>query len=753
MKRPACVIGICLMLTLRMLFLIRPPDTGAYRDLDGRQLSASGTVDDKYEKNENIYLILKDSVIISGAVRTGDESGKTANRIKVKLKEAYPSLSEAPAIGERVRISGKGMAFSEARNPGNFDQAEYELIYGVDFEIYGASVTEVGERRAGIREGMCLLKKRLSDTAEDIYGKERAQIIKAVVLGDKNDLSDEVKSAYRRAGMSHVLCISGLHISFVGMGLFRLLRKVGLRKGLAYALALAFTVSYGALTGMGVSVIRAVLMFGIVILAESVGRTPDLLSSVAAAGVIVMAVRPLYVLDTGFTLSFAAVSGIGVLNEVMEEIVPFRGRIWESLRSSLAVTIFMLPVSLYYFYQIPLMSVPVNMLIIPLVSVLLVSAVLSLITGAMVPGLGVLTAIPAKLVLMLYDKVTEVNDALPHTQITAGRPAVWQIAVCYVGYIGLSLVIGRIRQRMAEYDAGRRIMHSLACMAILAGLILICTLRFHSPLEITMIDVGQGDCHFMIMPDGRNMMIDCGSSDITDVARYRVIPYLLSEGCDFIDYAVVTHTDEDHINGYVQMLSKEDGDEVRIGTLIMPDIKDRGEAYDRLVSLAEGKGVQVRKIHAGNMFETGGMRFDCLNPALGGVYTDANATSVCLDISYRDFRALYTGDAEGEGEREMEKRLRESGVSGGYTLLKCAHHGSENSTSEDFLTLVRPQITFISAGVDNRYGHPHRELLQRVEQTRSRVYVTKDLGAVRIDTDGKRVRIKSFIKKGEENEE
>jgi competence protein ComEC len=283
-------------------------------------------------------------------------------------------------------------------------------------------------------------------------------------------------------------------------------------------------------------------------------------------------------------------------------------------------------------------------------------------------------------------------------------------------------------------------------MAVLAGLILICTLRVHSPLEITMIDVGQGDCHFMILPDGRSMMIDCGSSDVTDVARYRVIPYLLSEGCDCIDYAVVTHTDADHINGYEQMLSAKDSADVRIGTLIMPDIDDRDEAYDRLVSLATGKGVQIRKIHAGDTFEIDGMRFNCLNPALGGVYTDANATSVCLDISYMGFRALYTGDAEGEGEREMEDRLRSSGMSGGYTLLKCAHHGSENSTSEDFLTLVRPQITFISAGVDNRYGHPHRELLERIEKTGSRVYVTKDLGAVQMDTDGKRIRIKSYIK-------
>lgn len=739
MKRPACVIGMCLMLTLRMLFALRPPDTDALRFMDGMKVGVAGTVDDKYIKHDNTYLILDNPKIISGEDLTDELSELKLNRIKIKLKDAGCSLSDAPKTGSEVTVRGRAMAFPKARNPGNFDTAEYELIHGTDLEVYDAKITSVTPLpHTPLRERICLARDALGRVADRIYGETDAQVIKAMTLGDRNDLSDELKSGYRRAGMSHILCISGLHISFLGMGICRLLKRLGMRIRPSYAAGMIITASYGVLTGLGVSTVRALIMFALMMAAEIAGRTPDLLSSVSVAAVAVMLWRPVYVLDAGFVLSFAAVAGIGVMEPAFRYMIPLKGRFFDALRSSLAVTVFMLPLTMYYFFCVPLCSVPVNLLAVPLAGILLISAVISLASGAFCIPLGIVSALPARLILWIYSGLIRINDAIPHSRLTPGRPAAVAIVFCYTGYIALALYAGRQRSRRKKMTAACR----LVCAGVLAGSMMVLTVHIRMPLEITMLDVGQGDCHFMLMPDGRSLMIDCGSGDVDKVARYRVVPCLMSMGCDSIDYAVVTHTDEDHMNGYLELMDMDEKEGIRIRSLILPDIGEYDENGGKLIETALRKGVRVLKIHAGESMDAGDVELRCLNPALGRAYADANETSVCLDIRYRGFRALYTGDAEGAGEQEMMERIAE----GRCTLLKCAHHGSRNSTPAGFLKMIRPACTFISAGEDNRYGHPHKELMERLQDAGSRVYVTKELGAVRMSTDGKRIKTEHYVR-------
>ncbi|HBB59826.1 MAG TPA: hypothetical protein DCZ52_06055, partial [Lachnospiraceae bacterium] len=191
MKRPACVIGMCLMLTLRMLFALRPPDTDALRFMDGMKVSVAGTVDDKYIKHDNTYLILDNPKIISGEDLTDEISELKLNRIKIKLKDAGCSLSDAPMTGSEVTVRGRAMAFPKARNPGNFDTAEYELIHGTDLEVYDAKITSVTPLpHTPLRERICLARDALGRVADRIYGETDAQVIKAMTLGDRNDLSD-----------------------------------------------------------------------------------------------------------------------------------------------------------------------------------------------------------------------------------------------------------------------------------------------------------------------------------------------------------------------------------------------------------------------------------------------------------------------------------------------------------------------------------------------------------------------------------
>lgn len=744
MRRPACVIGMCLMVLIRLLLYMRPPDTSEYLWIDGKRTEAFGTVDDKYIKNNAAYLIIRHPIIKSFNIRISDKN------IKVKLKNEYIELSELPAIGSEAAVEGKAMSFMTARNPGNFDQARYELIHGNAFEIYDASFissvsgTERCKYRLSalscFREWLCLIRDRLTKTADSIYSEEESQIIKAMALGDKTGLSSDLTELYRQAGMSHVLCISGLHISLLGMGLIRILSRLGLKKKYANITAVLFAVVYGMLTGMSISAARAILMFVLCAVSGYFRRTPDLISSLSLAGAAVMVVRPLYVLDTGFTLSFAAVAGIGILSESMEMILPAGGRmsrLTEPLRASLSVTVFMLPLNLYYFYSLAVFAIPINLIVIPLLGILLSSALLSVTSAVFLRPVGMLASIPARLILSLYAKLTELNAGIGFSEITVGRPTVLQIVVFYAGIILLTWFTARYRAGSGR--AGLK--QSLCFYGGLVLSVLMLVIRIHAPLTVTMIDVGQGDCHLMRFPDGMTMMIDCGSSDVRDVARYRVVPYLRSEGIERIDYAVVTHYDDDHINGYREMLSDGERLGVNIGAFILPDIETEDEKCLTYVKQAAECGVSIIEIHAGESFDIGGVHFRCLNPAEGVSYEDSNAASVCLEIRYKGFLALYTGDVQGAGEDILMRGIEKDE----YTLLKCAHHGSRYSTPEELLRIIRPKMTLISAGMGNSYGHPHGELLQRLSEVGSRIYVTADTGAVTLETNGEKLKIKAFL--------
>ena len=754
MKRPACFIACLILLFLIIYLQLRPPDPFSDDRIRGRTITVSGTVDDKYSKNSSDYLIIKDTAIISGLQSA--EKGK----VIVKLKESKEDLSRLPVTGSGVCITGKGMIFSEARNPGNYDLAAYEMVRGIDYELYDAVI--LSEKTPGFNPGlldeyMCRIREKLKDTACLIYGEEDSGIVCAMLLGDRTGLSDEIKDGYRRSGMSHILCISALHISLLGAGILKLLRKIGMNKTAAYILSFIMITLYGRLTGSGISTIRALITFALIMTADIIGRTPDILSSLSAAGTVILIIQPLYVLDSGFVLSFTSVCGIGILGPVFKRLMPVRGAVADALKTSVSITVFMLPVTLYYFFGAPLYSVLINLIVIPLLAILLVSALISLVTGCFIPLLGDAASIPARVILSLYRSLTGLNDRLPFSLVTSGRPEIWQITVFYLIIAGL-IIYDCICKYPDQGSTGRargiRLKRAIWITGIIFG-VLILTVRLRPFLSITMIDTGQGDCHMIEIDKKTVVMIDCGSSDIDRTARYRVVPYVRSRGYDRIDYAIVTHTDEDHISGYKEIFSAEDHLGIRIKTLILPDIENKDDAYHDLAYLAADCGTSVVTVKAGDEFELHGLKFECLNPVEGMKYSDPNSASVCLLLSgFNDrFRALYTGDTQNEGEEVLNNAL--SGSESGHviTLLKCAHHGSAYSTGEDFLSIARPAVTFISAGMDNSYGHPSKALLSRLDEVQSRVFVTSKSGAVRMDVYWKKIKIHEFIKTKEDRYE
>lgn len=255
--------------------------------------------------------------------------------------------------------------------------------------------------------------------------------------------------------------------------------------------------------------------------------------------------------------------------------------------------------------------------------------------------------------------------------------------------------------------------------------------------------MGQGDCIYIENGNKSRYLVDGGSSSVSGVGEYRIIPFLKLRGASRLDAVFVTHPDEDHCNGIRELLTEGKRQGITICAMVLPDVSEnaRSESYLELVKEAGKRGVPVAYISRGQAIKKGELSLECLHPAAGGTLTEPNEYSMVLGLSCKGFEAMLTGDVENGGERELIRYLQDKEDFRDITVLKAAHHGSKNSTSPEFLKIVRPRLAVVSAGKDNKYGHPHKELLGRLEGEGSLTYETAKEGAVTVEVWGRRVRV------------
>jgi competence protein ComEC len=290
------------------------------------------------------------------------------------------------------------------------------------------------------------------------------------------------------------------------------------------------------------------------------------------------------------------------------------------------------------------------------------------------------------------------------------------------------------------------LMMSMTRVLILVMAVVTLTFHVKPDLEIDMVDVGQGD-GIVISCGSRHMLIDGGSTSTKNVGKYRIIPFLKYKGIGRLDAVVMTHEDEDHVSGILDIMDDMEKGGIWIDRLFLPEVStsSQGENYDLLEKRAGELGIPIAYINAGESFSLSGATFTCLNPGKGMMTEEPNAYSTVLYMKYGEFTALFTGDVENEGLTNVKEALKSlwSGVGDEYpdsiTLLKVAHHGSKYTTDKEFLDMTKPRISLISCGVGNSYGHPHEEVLQRLENIGTEIYRTDESGMVTVEVNGGKV--------------
>lgn len=772
MRRPLCLIGMAFVVVLLLGICLTPKGARTYDELDGEHVILSGVVEWKEHKisqgEEVLVVSLGQVVVLNPILNDSLENlpekirGTTAKQIteycvKKKADLCLPGAEgiegvlcyaeEEPAMGSVVVMAGKFYAFSHATNPGEFDGADYYRIMGQQGRLMQADCLSESMDHSVFRERLYRLRKYLSLLLHASCPEEEASVLGAMLLGEKGTLDAETKSLYQRGGIIHILAISGLHLSILGMGVYNLLKRLRAPALVDIILSIGLMCCYGMMTGMGVSLVRALVMFGMKLCAPLVGRTYDMLTAMTVAALLILVQQPLYLTHSGFLFSFGAVCGIGLLPEVSGHL-PSGNRFLKALFTGAWISFATLPVHLCFYYEFPLCSIFLNLLVIPCMGVLLISGVCAMAAAACFLPMGRIAALPGVFILAVCEKCCECCAKLPGQRWVTGRPAAWQTAA-FLGIFTVTVLLAKKIKR-----------RQFAGLLLLAAAIL--SLRFPRGLTITFLDVGQGDC-ICLEEGSRRFLIDGGSSDTGGVDVYRIVPFLRYRGISRLDAVFVTHPDSDHENGVRGMLEHYEENGITIGMLVLPDVAEecKNETYRSLTELAEKKGVPMRLIHAGERMESGALSLVCLHPAAGYENENTNAYSTVLSLRYGQFSALFTGDLEEEGEELVTALLcgaREADaqpdvddeavnrLTGRISLLKVAHHGSKNSSSEAFLSALNPRIAVISAGRNNSYGHPHRETMERLERQGCMILQTPESGAVTIRVKGERVRIEKYIR-------
>ena len=649
------------------------------------------------------------------------------------------------SVGTDLSLSGTIYPAEEPTNPGQFNSRLYYQGKKIAYTLYADRAFVLGVHPSPVLERLLLWKETWMQVFEKVFDERDSALLKAMVLGAKEELDPEVKKLYQRNGISHLLAISGLHISLVGMGLYRLLRRISGSYLFSGICSVFFLAGYGWVTGASISAVRAVLMCSLAILADLLGRTYDMLTALAAAALVLMVTNPLCVKQSAFLLSFGAVLGIALWQPLFRLYWKRAGKLQQSLLVSMSVLWITFPLLLCFFYEYPLYSTLLNLLVIPLMSLLMVCGILCGLSGLVHLGIARLFVVPCHLILSLYEWSGERCLRLPGAVLKIGSPALWKILL-YYGMLSVALLIlyrekrrGKYWRKREEFRPKKRVLAgSLCVLCLCVGLL---CLRVHRGLTITMLDVGQGDGVFLRLPSGVTCLYDGGSSNVKGVGERRILPFLQSEGVRTLDYILISHMDQDHISGLKELIEDSRGEGgIRIGHGVLPDLAVRDESYQEMEQLLEEAGIPVVYMGAGDSLREQEFDFVCLWPERGEKSEDRNDLSLTLMAEYGEFQMLLTGDIG----TEVEQRLVASGRLTKVEVLKVAHHGSRYSSTEGFLKAVRPVVSLISCSATNRYGHPGEETLKRMQEVGSKVLITKDCGAVKVWTDGEGVRIHTF---------
>jgi competence protein ComEC len=682
-----------------------------------------------------------------------------------KILVTVRTLAGPWRYGDVLHLSLQLRAPRNFHTPGGFDYEGYLARQGIYLSAFlwdDSAIRRTGAHGDRMRARIEQARRTIGGFFDAQLDQQTAAVLRALIIGDEGRVDKDLRQDFSRAGVAHVLSISGLHIGLVAtaayslwwwlLGRSRYLLLTWTMPKLAAVLSVPPVLLYASLAGGNVATWRSVVMVLVYLLAILLDRQQEVYRSLALAALLISLIWPGAVLDISFQLSFLSVLSILLGMERFTRwwaewserrllnLYPGRERVWRWGATYIAVAGFALlgtaPATAAHFNQITLAGVFANLLIVPLLGSLAV------ITGLAAAGLLFLHAGLATLVLFCAGLVTRAGTwlvtwlgAWPYAALTVVTPTLLELVLIY-GLLACLLFRSTIR---SPHSAIRYLLPTLTLALFLDTVFWTWHRYFHHDLRVTFLDVGQGDATVVELPGSQVMVIDGGgfASEDFDVGEAVLAPFLWSRKIGRVDVLVMSHPQLDHYGGLTFLAERFSAREFWFN-----GERTRGERFQRLLSVLDRAGVTIRALcRETPEMQLARVRVHILHPPCRPAGFDTNNASLVLRLSYGVIDLLFTGDIETNGEHAL---LSADGTLSSE-ILKVPHHGSRTSSSKAFVEAATPQVAVASLGYHNRFAFPASEVVLRYAEQGTRFLRTDEAGAVTVVSDGRNYRVETAV--------
>ena len=623
-------------------------------------------------------------------------------------------------IGDHIVFSGELLPLESSGVPGGYDERKYLLSQGISGKVFPDTIV-IMEHKTTLHSVIFGVKDALYKRIIQIFPEEEVGVVMAMLTGDRDYLLDETKQLYNQAGVMHILCISGLHISFFALyvgKLFEEFLRLGRRK--SAGLVLMVMLMFLLFTGFSASAVRATTMVAIGLIGKIVFRKGEWLNGIAIAAIVLLIAQPWYLWLAGFQLSFVTVIGIWAASRLFVEGNDWQAKVTNTCIVSLFASLFSLPIVAYHFYWISISGVLVNLFVVPLCGILLICCLISGIMSIVYLPLAQFAGGSVYIILSFYRESALLASKLPFAYVLVGRPSDLFLISYFVLLMGICFY-------------GTKCWNKKTLAVTFGIFICVCGAnRFvFRQNTIAFLDVGQGDAIVITTYDKRCIIIDGGGivyRAFGNNTGVRVVkPYLEYMGIKNPDAVMITHFDADHCIGALEIIAETNPKAVYISAY--PTHKSI--YWEQLKELMENREILLYTVNQGDRFVWSDAEWlECVSPQEGIVFDDGdeNHASLGLRYAYGGVKVLFTGDMS----ISDEWRLLAQDLDIRSDIIKIGHHGSRYSTGSEFLATVMPEIAIVSSGENNRYGHPHEEVLERLEAANIPLYRTNEAGTISV---------------------
>ena len=714
----------------------------------------TGTILSPLDRDPDRTAFVMELSDIDGAPVTG--------KIRVSVRERLTSTG----YGDIIRVSGRMFEPRGFNNPRGFDYAAYLAQSGIYrmVSVRGGELVRIIGTGGGTFRTVQNWRERIRQAFLASTHGPGSAILQAMVLGEEGGLTDEIRDQFMAAGVTHIISISGSHLGMLAILCFGLVRVL-MRflpertyllltmhvdpKKVAALMTLPLVVFYTLLAGGQVATVRSLMMITAALAAILLDRENTLLHSLAAAALLILIVGPQALFDISFQLSFVSVLSIGYIVVLWNELGIKAPNTFHKLRNGMVLLIIISfttslatgPLVAHYFNQVSFAGIISNIIVVPFAGMVVVplglfSGVLSLFTHHL--PLAALNQFIAD----LFISTVAFFSRLPFAEFHPPSPGiVWLLCYGVLVLVSAGLIRAGLLYRFNPLEYSARTSRAAIIVVALAGTFLVAVtthpfLLAKRAVEVSFPDVGQGDSAYIKFSSGENILIDGGGTydDRFDIGRRILAPYLWNKGVRRLDLVILSHPHPDHMNGLKFILKKFDVTEV------WTHGRDTDlPGYDEFNRVIAERSISRKFVSADDPpVQLGGVELRVLHPARGfhnherQAYAAENDRSLVVRIAFHDLALLFTGDIGTEAERDLIKRRQYLKCD----LLKVPHHGSKSSSSEGFVSAVRPPAAVVTVGRGNPYHHPSDDVLERYENNGAGIYRTDRDGAIVLSADG-----------------